>query len=267
MDTAAKLGAHVAFPNEENHRTPDIRAAWEADIVDVEVTTPLTKDRQEELQRVMDLIRQVIANDLRSWHPLIHLANLPATDVQSQILDAMISLEPGKRTGVERMWDVCAVPADQPSALVDQEQLDALRPDWWGDDGPTLNNATVTISADLQHERRTLICSKLPFLSCLNSIRSKVDRPQRDPNYPYLVVVDQSAMPVRHAKLQHDLAAWLPQWDHVGGILCFDIRPAYCGPFEWQLSFHPNPHATLPLPVALRSMNPPDQKVGVDFFA
>jgi hypothetical protein len=87
-----KLGARVEFPKEEDFRTPDIRAWWGGDPVDAEVKTAMVKDRQTELRRILDTLRQVIGTRSTPWHPLIHLGELPIAEVQSQIVDAILPL-------------------------------------------------------------------------------------------------------------------------------------------------------------------------------
>ena len=56
------LGASVEFPNEEIRRTADIRASWKTNVVDVEVTSPMEKERQAELERIMTNLKDVISD-------------------------------------------------------------------------------------------------------------------------------------------------------------------------------------------------------------
>jgi hypothetical protein len=143
-------------------------------------------------------------------------------------------------------------------------ELNNLRPSWWGDDGPTLTTSRVILSSD-PNTRRMRIDSKLPFLSYLNQIMRKVDRPQRNPRHPYLIVLDQYALPMRHKKLTEELSPWLAQWDHISGILCFDPRAFFGAPFCWHISFHPNPGGAISLPHAI-SRIPQELDLCVDPF-
>src|SRR5262249_44382347 len=156
---------------------------------------------------------------------LIHLGEIPIPEVQSQIVDAVLEIGPGQRAGSLDAWEVYAVPLDQEEAIVDRAQLQKVRPTWWKDDGPTLWDTGMSLSADPNDVRRIHIAAKLSFLTYLNQIREKAEYPQGDPNHPFLVVLDQGsggAMPVRHQRIQAELALWLPLWQRVSGILCFD---------------------------------------------
>jgi len=265
-----QLGARVEFLKEAASPMADIRAWWGSTPVDAEVKTAMVKDRQTELQRIMDTLRQVIGTRSTPWHPLIHLGEVPIAEVQSQIVDAVLELGEGKRTGTPNAWDVYAVPLDEEQALVDPVRLDQLRPAWWKDDGPSLFSTELSLSADPDDIRRIRIAAKLPFLSYLNQIREKAEYPQGDPNNPFLVVVDQgsgAAMPMRHQRIHDELQPWLPLWRRVSGILCFDQRPYIFGKFCWKLSFNPNPDAALPLSAALLDLTPRDAEIYVYPFA
>jgi len=265
-----QLGAHVEFLKEKkNSRTADIRAWWGNSPVDAEVRTTEVKDRQTELSHIMDTLRQVIGTRSTPWHPLIHLGEVPGADVQSSIIDAVLALDAGKRAGIENVWDVYAVPLDQEAALVDRDRLWALRPTWWKDDGPSLFSTEMSFSANPQDVRRITIFGKLQFVCYLDQVRKKAERPQGDPNYPFLIVLDQgsgAAMPMRHQRWQAELVGWLPLWKHVSGILCFDKRPYTFGRFCWKLSFHPNADAGRPLPGPLLSLSPQDAEICVNPF-
>jgi hypothetical protein len=209
----------------------------------------MVKDRQVELQRIIDTLRQVIGTRSTSWHPLIHLGEVPVAQIQSQIVDTVLELDAGKRMGTPDVWEVYAVPLDEEQALV---------------------NTELSFSVDPGDVRRIRIASKLPFLSYLNQIREKAEFPQGDPNHPFLVVLDQgsgAAMPMRHQRIESELAPWLPLWRRVSGILCFDQRPYIFGKFCWKLSFRPNPGADLPLPDALLQLTPHDAEICVNPFA
>jgi hypothetical protein len=260
-----KLGARAEFLKEElASRTADIRAWWGGTPVDAEVRTAMVKDRQIELQRIMNTLREAIGTRSTPGHPLIHLGRVPVVDVQSQILDAVIELEPGKRRGEPDVWEVLAVRLDEEKALVDPGRLEQLRPAWWKDDSPSVFTTEVSIVPGSDDRRRIRVEAKLEFLSYLNQICAKADRPQGNPNNPYLVVVDQgsgAAMPMRHQTIHDGLQPWLSLWPHVSGILCFDQRPFVFDKFCWKLSFHPNPHATLPLPAELLKLAPHDAEI------
>ncbi|WP_315783058.1 hypothetical protein [Bradyrhizobium sp. SZCCHNPS1003] len=265
-----KLGAHVEFPKEGEARTPDIRAYWSGVPVDAEVKTAMVKERQTELRHIMETLTQVIGTRSAPWHPLIHLGEVPFADVQSEVIDSVLQLNAGNRAGVPRAWDVYAVPIDQEEALVDPERLRTLRPAWWEDDGPGLVSTGLSFSANPRDVRRILIAGKLQFVSYLNQVRDKAERPQGNPNHSFLVVLDQGsgeAMPMRHHRWQSELAPWLSLWPPVSGVLCFDQRPYAFGRFCWKLSFHPNPHADRPLPAALLSLSPHDSEICVRPFA
>lgn len=260
------LGASVEFIKEVKClRTPDIRASWGSELTDVEVTTPLIKPQQEELQSIMDVLGQVIGHDSGAGHLLIHLAGIPTQAVQSKIINAVITLRSDERDGTENEWEVAVIPVDRGDNLVDQTAIESLRPVWWGNEGPTLINSSITICPP-EIDRRILLYSKIPFLSYLNSIRSKIDRPQCDPNNPYLVIIDQPFMPLGHGQLEVELEPWWHQWDHLSGVLCFDRRAYFYNRFCWKLSFHPNPHANRPLPEPLRSLAPQDRDACVEMF-
>jgi hypothetical protein len=103
-----KLGARVEFLKETGRPTADVRAWWGGATVDAEVKTVMVKDRQIELQQIMDTLSQVIGLRATPWHLLIHLGEVPAQDVQSRIVDAVLALVPDKRMGEANVWDVYA---------------------------------------------------------------------------------------------------------------------------------------------------------------
>jgi hypothetical protein len=260
-----KLGARVEFLKEADEKTADIRAWWGGAPVDAEVKTAMVKDRQTELQGIMDTLRQVVGTRSTPWHPLIHLGEIPIAEVQSEIIDAVVALEAGNRMGSPNRWDVYAVRLDQEQAVVDPAGLEQLRPIWWKDDGPSLISIEMSFSGNPDDVRRLRIAAKLPFLTYLNQIREKADHFQGNPNHPFLVVLDQgsgAAMPMRHQRIHDELKEWLlPPWSHVSGVLCFDRRPYTFSKFCWKLSFHPNPNATLPLPATLLELTPRDAEL------
>src|SRR5208337_1111020 len=248
------LGARVEFLKESESRSADIRAWWGSDPVDAEVKTAMVKERQTELRQIMETLTQVIGTRSTSWHPLIHLGEVPVADVQSEIIEYVLKLNAGERAGSPGVWDLYAVPIDQEQVIVHPESLRALRPAWWGDDGPSLSSTALSFSAKPEDVRRILIVGKLQVVSYLNQVREKAERPQGDPDHSFLVMLDQGsgeAMPMRHQRWQSELTSWLPLWPRVSGVLCFDQRPYAFGKFCWKLSFHPNPHAARPLPTPL----------------
>jgi hypothetical protein len=160
------------------------------------------------------------------------------------------------------VWEVYAVPLDQ------EEAVGGIQPAWWRDDGPSLFVTGLSLSANPQDVRRIGITSKL-LVSYLNQVSAKAERPQGDPNHPFLIMLDQgsgAAMPMRHQRWQAELKDWLPLWKRVSGILCFDRRPYPFGKFCWKLSFHPNPDAARPLPNPLISLSPHDAQLCVEPF-
>ncbi|WP_315759720.1 hypothetical protein [Bradyrhizobium sp. SZCCHNRI2007] len=264
------LGARVVFLKEGKSPTADIRAWWGNDSVDAEVTTPEAKRRQTELAHIIETLTEVIGTQSTHWHPLIHLGEVPVARVQSDIIDCVLQLSAGDRAGLAGAWDVYAVPIDQEQVIVDPERLRALRPAWWKDDGPSLFCTGASLSVKPKDVRRILIAAKLEFVSYFDKVRDKADRPQGDPNRPFLIVLDQgsgAAMPMRHQRWQSELASSLSIWPHVSAVLCFDRRPYVFNKFCWKLSFHPNPHATLPLPAPFQSLSPRDSEICVYPFA
>jgi hypothetical protein len=262
------LGCSVEFPEEKpGRRTADIRASCDGAVVDVEVTAPLQKDPHRELQHIMQVLSKVIGTDTAGWHPLIHLAGIPTDDTQSKIIDAVITLGPGGRVGSLGAWDVYAVPFEQGHALNDAAKLQAFRPVWWDDEGVTLFAASTLLASQPESVRRMQVYAKLPILTYLNSIQSKADRPQREPNNPYLIMIDQSAVRLSHTKLSRELSGLLPLWPQVSGVLCFSQDPCYYRNFCWPMSFHPNPDAERPLPPHIAGLVPHNQEVRVNLFA
>lgn len=225
-----KLGGRVEFLKETpESRSADIRV-WFADApVDAEVTTAEVKVRQEELRGFITALTQAIGIGSSPWNLLIHLGEMPVPEVQTQIVDAVLALGAGGRAGVPDLWDVYAVPLQEEQAFVYLVRFAQLLPAWWKNDGPSLVNTGLTSSSDPSDVRRIHVAAKLPFLSYLNQIRNKVDRPQRNPNNPFLVILDQGSdgtMPMRHQRISDELRQWLPIWPHVSGVLCFDQRPS-----------------------------------------
>ncbi|MFZ1109315.1 MAG: hypothetical protein WAN43_13350 [Rhodomicrobium sp.] len=264
-----QLGARVEFLKEGKSPTADIRAWWGSAPLDAEVRTASVKGQQTELRNIMETLRQVIGTRSTSWHPLIHLGEVPVAEVQSDIIDCVLKLSAGDRAGTPGVWDVYAVPIDQEQIFIDPERRQALYPSWWQDDGPSLSSTELSFSAKPEDVRRISIIGKLQFVSYLNQVEAKAGRPQGDPKHPFLVVLDQGygeAMPMRHHRWQSELASWLPIWPRVSGILCFDARP-YISKFCWKLSFHPNPYASVPLPTPLLSLATRDPEVCVYPFA
>ncbi len=265
-----QLGGEIEFPKENNDsRTPDIRARWKNSPVDCEVTTVEVKAQQERLQTILDILSSAIGMDGRDWHTLIHLGEIPGEATQEQIVDAVLELTPGQTAGVEHAWHVQAVPPGQGDALTGGAGLEELRPEWWIDDGPTLFVSGLTLSSNPENTRRLRICAKLSFVSYYNSIERKVQSQQRDPSNPYVIVVNQGAgraMPMRHNRLVQELAGYLPLWDHVSAILLFDWRAYPLGPFCWKLSLHINADARIPAPEALSTLLPSDQQVCVSVY-
>ena len=195
---------------------------------------------------------------------------MSVAEVQSEIVDCVLELSAGERAGIPGVWDLYAVPIDQEQVFIDPERRQALYPSWWQDDGPSLHSTELSFSSRPEDVRRISIVGKLQFVSYLNQMRAKAERPQGDPNHPFLVVLDQGygeAMPMRHHRWQSELASWLPQWPRVSGILCFDARPYIFGKFCWKLSFHPNPDAAKLLPAPLLSLSPRDAEICVYPFA
>jgi hypothetical protein len=269
-----QLGARVEFlkeSNKERVRTPDIGAWCGNEPVDAEVKTAMVKERQTELRRLMEVLREVIGSRTTPWHPVVHLGEVPVANVQSAIVDSVLTLGAGERAGVVGLWSVYAIPLDQGQIIVNPGGAQALRPAWWEDDGPHLVSLESSFSAHPEDIRRILIAGKLQFVSYLNQIREKADFPQNRPGRPFLIVLDQGsgeAMPIRHQRWQTELAPSLPFWPHVSGILCFDTRPYAFGRFCWNLSFHPNAHAEMPLPAPLLlSLLPHNTEICVRPFA
>lgn len=207
-----RLGARVEFLKEGRSRTADIRAWWNSDPVDAEVKTAAVKEQQVELRRIMATLREVIGIGSTPWHPLVHLGEVPVDDIQSDIIDSVLKIGPGDRAGVPNVWELYAAPLDQAQVLVDRSRLETLRPAWWNG-GPSLFDIGLSSSENPEDVRRILIAGKLRFVSYLNQVREKAERPQGDPRYSFLVMLDQGsgqAMPVRHQRWQSELATCYP---------------------------------------------------------
>ena len=261
-----RLGSRVEFLKENRKsRMPDIRARWDEEApVDCEVTTPDVKKEQAEFEKVLKTLTLAIGTNGRNWHVLIHLEGIPDAKTQDKIINTAFSLRPDQEDGIQKRWHVRAVSMESGAALEGGAPLDAWRPAWW-DDGPTLNSSSVSLG----NGGRLRIFANLSFVSYLNSIEGKVWSRQRDPNNPYVIVVDQGAgraMPMRHERLAQELTGYLPMWKHVAAILLFDYRPVVLGPFYWKLSLHINAAATLQAPKALVSLIPRDKVVCVNPF-
>jgi hypothetical protein len=266
-----QLGSRVEFLKEHNdRRTPDIRAHWDEGFpVDCEVTTVDVKEQQERLDAILSTLTTVIGVSGRDWHLLIHLGQIPTTEAQTEIIDAVVNLRSGEVANVPNVWQVHAVPIGHGEALAGGAGLEALRPAWWDYDGPTLNSSGLAFGGGTNNTRRLRLCAKLSFISYLNSIERKVRTQQRDRSNPYVVIVNQGAggaMPMRHARLVDELAGRLPLWDHVSAILLFDYRPYPSGLFCWKLSLHINSKAKLKAPDALMNLTPRDKEVCVNVY-
>jgi hypothetical protein len=177
----------------------------------------------------------------------------------------MLRLE--SEAGRTNVWHMRAVPLTEGDRIA--ARLDVPRPDWWVDDGPTLNGVRVSFGSEPNSVRSVDAIAKLSSISYFNSIERKQGTQQRDPNNPYIIVVNQGAggaMPMRHGALERMLAGHLPLWDDVSAILLFDYRaPAIHQPF-WQISLHINDAAKLPAPNALLNLMPRSKEISVDIY-
>lgn len=249
-----RLGADVEFlPEQTNKRTPDLRASWTGKTVDVEVATAAVKAQQDALDEVMKDIRDAIGRVDAECHFLVLLADLPDARTVTEIKATILSLT----CGCERVTDQWAVYAVSREQFASLEGKESLRPGW-REDGPTRVIMGAMVGGT-EGGRQFRIESKVPFLSYLNQVRAKADRPQGDPEKPFLVVLDQGsggALPLRHGKWSSGLSEWWPNWPHVSGVLCFYRFASVDGSFCWRVSFHPNPKAARPLPAALLGLAP-----------
>jgi hypothetical protein len=105
-----QLGSRVEFLKEhDDRRTPDIRAQWDENFpVDCEVTTVDVKEQQERLDAILGTLNAVIGVSGRDWHLLIHLGEIPTTEAQTEIIDAVVNLRSGEVADVPNVWQVHA---------------------------------------------------------------------------------------------------------------------------------------------------------------
>jgi hypothetical protein len=222
----ASLGSQVEFLKADSKaRTPYIRAFWDRNVpVDCEVTTVDEKPDQDGLEETLNILSGAICGDGDS-HLLIHLGDAFSNRLQNNLIDAALHIRVGENVGEPGAWHVHALPLDQGDMLA--TRLDLPRPDWWDEDGPTLNSSGMSMGSDPNVLRRVRIVARMPFLSYFNSIERKQRTQQRDPKNPYVILVNQGggrAIPMRHANLEQVLAGHLPLWDDVSAILLFDYR-------------------------------------------
>ena len=260
------LRGEVEFVKETLHPTPDIRTTWASEMADCEVTSPLVKEQQKELDAILSNLRNSIGLQGRDWHLLIHLADLPKYDDQNRIIDAVLDLTAGQRFDIEGVLQVYAVPLDEGEALAGGPELEKLRPVWWKGDGPTLNSSALSICDVPANTRRLRVSAMMPFVTYFNSIEAKVWSGQRDKDNPYVIVVDQSSMPLRHKILYDQLSERFIEWDHVSAIVLFDWRPYYLRSYCWKLSVHINPRAILAAPAPLLGLDPQDKEICVEVY-
>jgi len=108
------LGARVTFLREvkkQGTRTPDIRASFDDQVIDFEVTYPKIRRRSRELQQLITEVNLEVDKIYRGepYYLFVYIGEVELTSVGAEIIDAIRAL-PGKASmapSIDGMWSQC----------------------------------------------------------------------------------------------------------------------------------------------------------------
>ena len=91
----------------------------------------------------------------------------------------------------------------------------------------------------------------------MNPLEKKVSRFQGSGTSPFIVAIDAASIPGARRFYDKSLGDWFSLWDHISGVLVFELGTNMVSKIFWAWQFLENPHARTPITQALREVLKP----------
>lgn len=251
----SKWGANVKFVPRQAHSTPDIEATWDDGLtLDVEVARGETRQLHKAVQDGLEAFTGALQPGDVAWNVVGFIADASNPGDLAAMFEAGHALCPGQIAESTGRWYVQAVPLARRDELVGAHSTELFGPNWWPSDEPSYFSTSTLLGAI--GNPVVFLRSLVPLASYMNPILRKATGGQRHPGNPFLIAVDVSELPRAHERIANDLIEYFKIWDHVTAVLLFEPR-FYIGVKrkEWVVSIHPNPSATIGLPLPFAELS------------
>lgn len=235
-----------------NSRTADWRIVWPVNAdLDVEVTVAKKKEKHLKRQALATNLANALFQADRDFDLVIDLADPTAPEDRDAIQATAKTITSGQTEGVPGRWEVRAQEVTREPTVLFIGGQDP-RPPWWSADQARCFVFQGQVAGPDTHRAppQVRVCFGVPYDSYVNPIMRKADSPQGTAGLPFLVAVDISDLPGAFREIPRAVAALLPFWKAVSGILLFhDMTGVDRVGWLWRLIR--NPHSVVPLPEAL----------------
>jgi hypothetical protein len=102
----------------------------------------------------------------------------------------------------------------------------------------------------------------------MNPLEKKASHFQGSGTKPFIVAIDMASIPGARRFYENNLDNWFSLWDHVSGVLAFELQTNMVTKIFWTWQFLHNPHARIPITQALREvLKPGVWETGLPLYA
>lgn len=245
------LGATVEYLQQSaDARAPDLLAHWSnGGRVEVEVTLAEEKYTQRARKEAVVPLGEALEQLKLPLDLYVHILDSLSEAERQEVVAAALTLAPSKSAERAGRWHIRAesVPARDPGILYVAGQ-DHAPPTWFSSQPATLFfvrglGATPDQKTALP---RIHVYWGLSTAAYMNPLLNKADRFQGSGSNPFVVAIDVASIPGASRYYQNELVNWFSLWDHVAGVLTFELQTNMVSKIFWTWQFIENPFASMP---------------------
>jgi hypothetical protein len=256
------LGARVEYLEQSGERrVPDLLSHWaDGEQVEVEVTLAEEKYTQRTRRDAVILLGEALEGLNLPYDLFVHILDTISPEEQKNIVAAAAMLSAGTIAQQPERWHIRAesIPHRDPSAVYVAGQ-DHQPPEWFSREFAIPFSVRGILATPDQRwpNPRVHIYWGLSTTGYMNPLEKKASRFQGSGTRPFIVAIDAASIPGARRFYEENLGDWFSLWDHVSGVLVFELQTNMVSKIFWTWQFLENPHARMPVKQGLREVLKP----------
>jgi len=267
------LGARVEYLEQSGEgRVPDLISYWaDGEQVEIEVTRAEEKYDQRTRRNTVIPLGEALEELNLHYDLFVHILDTISPEERKDIVAAAAMLSAGAIAEQPQRWHIRAesVPDRDPGTAFVAGQ-NHQPPEWFGREFAvpfSVRGKAATLD-QTRPNPRVHIYWGLSITGYMNPLEKKASRFQGSGTRPFIVAIDAASIPGARQFYEKKLGGWFSLWEHVSGVLVFELQTDMVSKIFWTWQFLENPHARMPITQTLREvLKPGVWETGLPLYA